>query len=626
MAGAVPTNGLGPNVLLQDNPLVAFHPPLLYLGLVGFTLPFAFAVASLVTGRVDDDWQGETRRWTLFAWAFLTVGILLGAWWSYQVLGWGGFWAWDPVENASLLPWLVGDRLPALGDGPAAPRAAADLEPLAGHRHLQPHHPRHLPHPLGCDPVRPLLLRPRPSGPCCSGSSAWWWSPASGSSPGAATGCARRGHRLAGQPGGRLPGQQPALRGLRLRRPARHGLPAALRGAPRRPAGDRGRPLLQPAWSSRSGWPCSSSWRWPRRCRGGRPRWRPCAAGWRCRPPSGSRSWRPASLAGVRGVEPLLAFGLGGFAAATAGRALVLSVRGAWRAARAAGAGAVRAALAAWRGLVGRANGGMVVHIGVVVVAVALSAAAAFRHDGLVLLHRGQAATVAGHRIEFVGTRTSTHAVPLRAPGRAAGRRRRRVHAGHHPVRRRHPDRGHAGHRLELAGRRLPHHRQCAGPGDGVAIPGGGAAPGGLAVDRRGPRRASARSCRPCPAAGGAPPTRCRPPCSTWPASRHRTGTHADRVRRPTGPSPTPPRSRSERATTRDGHTAGRAGPPPGPLGGRRGAGDRGRAGGGAGHPAAGHRHRGLQPAGGQGGPRRGRHHRRAGRTTRCPRLRAATR
>ena len=81
---------------------------MLYLGLVGFTLPFAFAIASLVTGRLDDDWQGETRRWTLFAWAFLTMGILLGAWWSYEVLGWGGFWGWDPVENAALLPWLVG--------------------------------------------------------------------------------------------------------------------------------------------------------------------------------------------------------------------------------------------------------------------------------------------------------------------------------------------------------------------------------------------------------------------------------------------------------------------------------------------------------------------------------------
>ena len=80
VSGALPANGLGPNVLLQDNPLVLFHPPMLYLGLVGFTLPFAFAVASLITGRLDEDWQGETRRWTLFAWTFLTLGIVLGAW------------------------------------------------------------------------------------------------------------------------------------------------------------------------------------------------------------------------------------------------------------------------------------------------------------------------------------------------------------------------------------------------------------------------------------------------------------------------------------------------------------------------------------------------------------------
>ncbi len=113
-------------------------------------------------------------------------------------------------------------------------------------------------------------------------------------------------------------------------------------------------------------------------------------------------------LAGIRGVEPLLAFGLGGFAAATAARALVLSVRGAWRAARSSGATAARALLSGGRGLVGRANGGMVVHIGVVLVAVGLSAAAGFRHDGLVLLHRGQSATVAGHRVEFVRTQTVT--------------------------------------------------------------------------------------------------------------------------------------------------------------------------------------------------------------------------
>ena len=101
-------DGPGPNPLLQNHILMAFHPPMLYLGYVGFSVPFAFAIAALVTGRVGEGWLVETRRWTLFAWGFLTSGILLGAWWSYEVLGWGGYWGWDPVENASLLPWLTG--------------------------------------------------------------------------------------------------------------------------------------------------------------------------------------------------------------------------------------------------------------------------------------------------------------------------------------------------------------------------------------------------------------------------------------------------------------------------------------------------------------------------------------
>jgi cytochrome c-type biogenesis protein CcmF len=108
VVGHAPAQGAGPNSLLQDNPLVAIHPPLLYLGFVGFTVPFAFAIGMLATGRVGERWQIETRRWTLTAWTLLTVGIVLGAWWSYQVLGWGGFWGWDPVENAALLPWLCG--------------------------------------------------------------------------------------------------------------------------------------------------------------------------------------------------------------------------------------------------------------------------------------------------------------------------------------------------------------------------------------------------------------------------------------------------------------------------------------------------------------------------------------
>lgn len=103
----VPADGPGPNPLLQNHLMMAIHPPLLYLGLVGFTVPFAFAVSALLVGEGGVAWLERTRRWSLVAWSFLTAGILIGGWWSYEVLGWGGFWAWDPVENASFLPWLV---------------------------------------------------------------------------------------------------------------------------------------------------------------------------------------------------------------------------------------------------------------------------------------------------------------------------------------------------------------------------------------------------------------------------------------------------------------------------------------------------------------------------------------
>lgn len=103
----VPSDGKGPLALLQNHPLMAAHPPLLYLGFIGFTVPFAFAIAALVSGRLTDEWIRTTRRWTLAAWTFLTLGLLLGGLWSYGVLGWGGYWAWDPVENTALLPWLT---------------------------------------------------------------------------------------------------------------------------------------------------------------------------------------------------------------------------------------------------------------------------------------------------------------------------------------------------------------------------------------------------------------------------------------------------------------------------------------------------------------------------------------
>lgn len=102
-----PADGPGPNPLLRDHIMVLFHPPILYLGFVGFTVPFAFAMSALLLRRGGVEWLRRTRRANLVAWSFLTCGIVLGAWWSYEVLGWGGYWAWDPVENAALIPWLV---------------------------------------------------------------------------------------------------------------------------------------------------------------------------------------------------------------------------------------------------------------------------------------------------------------------------------------------------------------------------------------------------------------------------------------------------------------------------------------------------------------------------------------
>lgn len=105
-----PLNGNGLNPLLQD-PGLAFHPPFLYLGYVGFSMAFSFAIAALIEGRVDAAWARWVRPWTLAAWCALTLGIAMGSWWAYYTLGWGGWWYWDPVENASFMPWLCGTAL-----------------------------------------------------------------------------------------------------------------------------------------------------------------------------------------------------------------------------------------------------------------------------------------------------------------------------------------------------------------------------------------------------------------------------------------------------------------------------------------------------------------------------------
>ena len=105
-----PVDGRDLNPLLQDFGMI-IHPPMLYMGYVGFSVAFAFAISALISGQLDSTWARWSRPWVISAWAFLTVGIALGSWWAYYELGWGGWWFWDPVENASFMPWLVGTAL-----------------------------------------------------------------------------------------------------------------------------------------------------------------------------------------------------------------------------------------------------------------------------------------------------------------------------------------------------------------------------------------------------------------------------------------------------------------------------------------------------------------------------------
>ena len=135
----IPSNGCGRAAhgrdlnppLLQD-PALAIHPPMLYTGYVGMSVPFAFAVAAMLEGKLDSLWARWVRPWTTVAWMFLTVGIALGSWWAYYELGWGGWWFWDPVENASFMPWLVGTGPDSFARGDGEARAVQELDAATG--------------------------------------------------------------------------------------------------------------------------------------------------------------------------------------------------------------------------------------------------------------------------------------------------------------------------------------------------------------------------------------------------------------------------------------------------------------------------------------------------------------
>ena len=405
-------DGPGPNPLLQNHPLMAIHPPMLYLGYVGFTVPFAFAVAALVTGRVGEGWLVATRRWTLIAWGFLTVGIVLGAWWSYEVLGWGGYWAWDPVENASFLPWLTGTAFlhSVMVQERRGMLRVWNLSLVL--RHVRPHHPRHVPHPVGRARLGARLQRlaHRPVAARRSSRVVVGRRPA-GSSPGAATSCARRAASTRRCSAARarflannllfaafafvvlLGTVFPLLVEALQRRPHLR------RRAVLRPHDDAHRPGAAVPHGGGAGAAVAQGV--DRDCS------RSGCTGRRGSAPA--RSCSP-SLLGARGLAPLLAFGLGGFAAGAALRQLVLATR--------------RPGLA--RASSGRTNGGMVVHLGVVLIAVALAAVAGYATEREVTLDaRARRPSVAGHDVELVGTDA-----PRTTPGQDVTKAQVRIDGG----------------------------------------------------------------------------------------------------------------------------------------------------------------------------------------------------
>ncbi|MEY2959906.1 MAG: hypothetical protein RLZZ01_2474 [Actinomycetota bacterium] len=376
-------DGPGPNPLLQNHILVLFHPPILYLGYVGFTVPFAFAIAALITGRVGEGWLMETRRWALFSWGFLTIGIILGGWWSYEVLGWSGVWAWDPVENASFLPWLTGtayihsvlvqQRRGMLRVWNLSLLVATFALTILGtfltrsgivssvHAFAAGEVDGYLLGFFGVVVVVSLALI------------AWRGdrlrSPGVMDSP-----ISREGFFLANNViftvfafivllGTLFPLVVEAVQDRqtvvgapyfdRLSMPIGLTLLFLMAVAPVLPWRKASQELLR----ERLFWP---AW---------------CGAG----------ALAVAVFVGAEGWAPLAAFALAGFAGGAALRQIVLATR-----------------RQGWRGLVGRANGGMIVHLGVILVAVAIVASNAYTTSSRIELRQGEVVDWAGHTLEFV--------------------------------------------------------------------------------------------------------------------------------------------------------------------------------------------------------------------------------
>ncbi|MHB1137528.1 MAG: heme lyase CcmF/NrfE family subunit [Microthrixaceae bacterium] len=381
-------DGPGPNPLLQNHILMAFHPPMLYLGYVGFTVPFAFAIAALVTGRVGEGWLVETRRWTLFAWGFLTAGIILGAWWSYEVLGWGGYWGWDPVENASLLPWLTGtaylhsvmvqERRGMLRVWNLSLLCATFSLTILG-TFLTRSGVVESVHAFSAGSVGPILLGFFALVVAVSVGLIGW-------------------------------------RGDRLRSVGRIDSPISREGAflannvifaafafvvllgtvfPLIIEATTAETLsVGPPYFNRMTMPIGLTLLLLMAVAPVLP-WRK-ASGELLR----DRLWWPAWIGlaalalavavGATGVAPLVAFGLGGFAAGSALRQIALASR-----------------RQGWRGFVGRANGGMVVHLGTILIGVALAASMSFMRQGEFSLAQGDTARVGRHTVEFLGSHTN---------------------------------------------------------------------------------------------------------------------------------------------------------------------------------------------------------------------------